>query len=207
MFAFFSICVKRQFMKQIFYIVILLLSISCTAQTKIEDMKEFKKVGWEDLNDNIIKMIGKDWMLITAGTSDDYNMMTASWGTMGWLWEKPVTTIFVRPQRYTHIYTEREDYYTITFYKEEHHDALVKMGSVSGKDFDKMNYEKLRPVITPNGSIAFKEAYIVIECKKLYSTVIQEDEFIDVNVVSDKYPQKDFHTMYFGEITGVWIKE
>jgi flavin reductase (DIM6/NTAB) family NADH-FMN oxidoreductase RutF len=194
-------------MKQIFYVVILLLSFSCTAQTKIEDMKEFKKVGWEGINDNIIKMIGKDWMLIAAGNEDDYNMMTASWGAMGWLWEKPVTTIFVRPQRHTHIYTEREDYYTITFYKEDYRDVLSKMGSVSGKNFDKMGYDKLSPVVTPNGSIAFKEAHIVIECKKLYSTVIQEDEFIDPNVVSEKYPKKDFHTMYIGEITGVWIRE
>lgn len=187
--------------------VLIAASISCTAQTNISDMKEFKKIDWKELDDNMIKMIGDDWMLISAGNANDYNMMTASWGAMGWLWEKPVTTIFVRPQRHTHIYTEREDYYTVTFYKEEDRDILKKMGSVSGKNFDKMNYEKLHPVITPNGSVAFKEAYIVLECKKLYSTVIQEDEFIDKDVVKDKYPEKDFHTMYIGEITGVWIKE
>ncbi len=183
------------------------VSFSCTAQTKLEDMKDFKQITWKELDDNMIKMIGNDWMLISAGNATDYNMMTASWGEMGWLWEKPVTTIFVRPQRHTHIYTERENYYTITFYKEEDKDILKKMGSVSGKNFDKMNYEKLHPVITPNGSVAFKEAYIVLECKKLYSTVIKEDEFIDKDVVKDKYPQKDFHTMIIGEITGVWIKQ
>jgi flavin reductase (DIM6/NTAB) family NADH-FMN oxidoreductase RutF len=194
-------------MKNILWILTIAVSISCTAQTNINDMKEFKKASWEDLNDNVVRMIGTDWMLITAGKMGDYNMMTASWGTMGWLWEKPVSTIFVRPQRYTHKFTEREDYYTITFYKEEYREVLQKMGSVSGKNFDKMNYDKLTAIETENGSVAFKEAYLIIECKKLYSTVIEEDEFIDKKVVEDKYPNKDFHTMYVGEITGVWIKE
>lgn len=194
-------------MKRVFLMLFLCISFLCSAQTKIDDMKEFKKITWQEIDENIIKLIGSDWMLITAGKTGDYNMMTASWGQMGWLWEKPVTTIFVRPQRYTHVFTEREDYYTITFYKEEYRDALGKMGSVSGRNFDKMNFEILNPVETPNGSIAFKEAHLVIECKKLYSTEIDEAKFIDKTVVSDKYPNKDFHTMYIGEITGVWIKD
>jgi flavin reductase (DIM6/NTAB) family NADH-FMN oxidoreductase RutF len=194
-------------MKKLVFIMIIASAVSCSAQTKIEDMKEFKEISWKEIEGNMIKMIGKDWMLITAGKPGDYNMMTASWGTLGWLWEKPVSTIYVRPQRYTHVFTEREGYYTITFYREEDREVLNKMGSVSGREFDKMNYDKLTPVETPNGSIAFKEAYLIIECKKLYATVLEESEFVDPEVVSEKYPQKDFHTMYVGEITGVWIKE
>lgn len=194
-------------MKQLFLIAFMSMSFLCSAQTKIEEMKEFKKITWEEIDGNIIKMIGTDWMLITAGKPGDYNMMTASWGSMGWLWEKPVSTIFVRPQRYTHIFTEREEYYTITFYKEEYSEVLGKMGSVSGRNFDKMKYELLNPIETPNGSIAFKQAHLVVECKKLYSSEIEETKFIDQAVVSEKYPKKDFHTMYIGEITGVWIRE
>jgi flavin reductase (DIM6/NTAB) family NADH-FMN oxidoreductase RutF len=103
-------------------------------------------------------MIGKDWMLIAAGGGDDYNMMTASWGTLGWLWEKPVSTIYVRPQRHTHNYTEREDYYTLTFYDDPDKEVLRLMGTVSGKNFDKMNYEELNPILTTNKSVTFKEA-------------------------------------------------
>ncbi|HOZ30971.1 MAG TPA: flavin reductase [Bacteroidales bacterium] len=196
-------------MKALLSIIIIITTVffSCTAQTNLEDMKEFKKIGWEGLNNNAIELIGKDWMLISAGNIDDYNMMTAAWGSLGWLWEIPVTTIFVRPQRHTHIYTEREDYYTICFFNKDYREVLVEMGSVSGRNFDKMGYEKLRPVITPNESIAFKEASIIIECKKIYTTVLKEGEFIDHTIVDDKYPQKDFHTMYVGEITGVWVRE
>ena len=58
-------------------------------------MKEIKP---EQLTQNIIDLIGHQWMLITAGNSADYNMMTASWGGMGYLWNKPVATIYVRPE-------------------------------------------------------------------------------------------------------------
>lgn len=170
------------------------------------EMEGYKKITWKQLNAASIKLI-EDWMLVGAGEIDDYNMMTANWGTMGWLWNKPVVTIFVRPQRNTHIYTEREDYFTLTFFTEEHRGSLELMGEVSGRDFDKMNYEKLRPVITPNGSIGFREAYMIIECRKLYSTVIREEDFDVKRLARGIYPRKDFHTMYVGEITGIWVKE
>ena len=44
---------------------------------------------------NACRMIGKDWMLVCAGD----NAMTASWGGMGVLWNKPVAFVFIRPQR------------------------------------------------------------------------------------------------------------
>lgn len=194
-------------MKNLALLLILFTTIGCSAQTKIIDLDNFQKQTWQDINDNAIKMIGKDWILITAGNSEDYNMMTASWGTLGWLWERPVSTIYVRPQRHTHNYTEREDYYTVCFFDDPDKEVLRLMGTVSGKDFDKMNYEKLSPIETPNGSIAFKEAHLIIECKKLYSTVLKEEEFSDTNTINNIYSTKDFHTVYIGEIIGVWRKK
>lgn len=188
-------------------ITLALFSISCSAQKPIDKLDNFEEISWQDLNDNAIHMIGKDWMLVAAGTEGDYNMMTASWGTLGWLWERPVSTIYVRPQRHTHNYTEREGYYTLTFYDDPDKEALRLMGTVSGKNFDKMNYEKLTPVVTPNGSIGFEEAYLIIECKKLYTTVLEESEFNDETPMEDMYPERDFHTVYIGEITGVWRKK
>lgn len=48
-----------------------------------------KKIEVSELNDNVFTTIGKEWMLVTAGTKDKFNMMTASWGCLGWLWNKP----------------------------------------------------------------------------------------------------------------------
>lgn len=65
--------------KIVFFIVInILISSSCNSQNKIVNMRDLKKTNWEALNENAVKLIGKDWMLITAGKINDYNMMTAS---------------------------------------------------------------------------------------------------------------------------------
>lgn len=194
-------------MRNLLLLLILATTVGCTAQTQLSGLDNFEEQTWQDLNDNAIRMIGKDWVLISAGTAEDYNMMTASWGTLGWLWERPVSTIYVRPQRHTHNYTEREDYYTLCFFDDPDKEVLRLMGTVSGKDFDKMGYEKLTPIVTPNGSIAFEEAYLIIECKKLYSMVLKEEEFHDKTPMNDMYPERDFHTVYIGEIMGVWRKK
>lgn len=65
-----------------------------------------KKIEVSELNDNVFTTIGKEWMLVTAGTKDKFNMMTASWGCLGWLWNKPVAVMFIRPERYTHEFIE-----------------------------------------------------------------------------------------------------
>lgn len=176
--------------------------------TNKEGMEKFEKISWEDFNENAISIIGQDWMLISAGTVDgEFNMMTASWGSLGWLWQKPVSKIFVRPQRHTFNFTEEYDYYTITFYDEKYRDVLQKMGTVSGRDFDKMNYSELTPVATENNSVGFAEAKYIIECKKLFSTVINPDDFIDKKLEKDIYPKKDYHTMYIGEIVNIWRRK
>lgn len=199
-------------MKKIILILITALVIqNCLSQTKPVTTPKagidgFKNTGWQSLNENPIKLIGTDWMLITAGGITNFNMMTASWGGLGWLWEKPVAFIFVRPQRYTHEFTEKEDYFTLTFYDESYKNILLKMGSVSGRDFNKMKDSGLTPVATSNGSVAFKEARIIIECKKTYATPILEEGFKDKELIKSIYPKKDFHTMYVGEIVNVWTK-
>ena len=53
-----------------------------------------KKLEVKDLKENFFEAIGKEWMLVTAGTKEKFNTMTASWGGIGWLWNKPVAFVF-----------------------------------------------------------------------------------------------------------------
>ena len=55
----------------------------------------FKEIKVTEINENFIKNIGDEWMLITAGNKDGYNMMTASWGGIGVLYNKPVAICFI----------------------------------------------------------------------------------------------------------------
>ena len=56
-----------------------------------------KPIAVSQLSDNFFETISKEWMLVTAGNKDAFNTMTANWGGIGFLWNKPVVMFsFVR---------------------------------------------------------------------------------------------------------------
>ncbi|MFP4059208.1 MAG: flavin reductase [Bacteroidota bacterium] len=170
-------------------------------------MKNFKKISEETITDNPFKLIGKDWMLITAGNPDSFNTMTASWGGLGILWNKSVTFVFIRPQRYTHGFTEENEYFTLSFFDKKYKKALSFCGTHSGRDNDKIKETGLSPVETPAGNVSFLESRLVIECKKLYRGELNKNNFIVTELIDKNYPTEDFHTVYIGEITSCWKNE
>lgn len=165
-----------------------------------------RKIKPQELAENAIKLIGKDWMLITAGNMSDFNMMTASWGSLGEIWGVPAAFVFIRPQRYTFEFAEREDMLTLSFFEEKYRPALQLCGTKSGRDIDKVTESALTPYATGTGNVAFEEASIVMECRKVYADDIKEGAFVDKDNISKWYPQKDFHRMYILEIVNVWVK-
>ncbi len=168
-------------------------------------MTNFKKTEPEQLTDNPFKLIGKDWMLITAGTTDSFNTMTASWGGLGVLWEKKIAVCFIRPTRYTFEFMERSGSYTLSFFAERHRKALAYCGSHSGRDENKIAKAGLTPV-SDKDVVYFKEARLVLVCRKLYSQDIDPKRFLDP-AIENMYPQKDYHRMYVGEIVSVRSSE
>lgn len=66
-----------------------------------------KRIEIKDLTENFFESISKEWMLVTAGTPEHFNTMTASWGGIGFLWNKPVAFVFIRPERYTYEFAEK----------------------------------------------------------------------------------------------------
>ena len=165
----------------------------------------FRKISPTDINGNIFDMIGNKWMLITAGNEEKLNTMTASWGTAGVLWGKPVTFCFVRPNRYTYGFMEAGDYYTLSFYSEEHRDALKLCGAKSGRDMDKVSAAGLTPAFADCGAPYFNEAELVLVCRKIYTEDVKPENFVDAEI--DKcYPMKDYHRIYVGEIIEVLEK-
>jgi len=161
----------------------------------------------EELNDNPFKLIGKDWMLITAGSPDKFNTMTASWGGLGVLWNKKVCFIFVRPSRYTYGFLEESDTFTLSFFEEKYREALSFCGSKSGRDVDKVTATGLTPIASESGSIYFEEARLVMECKKIYYQDIVLANFLDSENIEKCYNGQDYHRVYVGEILGCYGKD
>lgn len=165
---------------------------------------DFSKVDISKLNLNAIEMISEQWMLITAGTLDKYNTMTASWGGMGELWNKPVVFIFIRPQRFTYEFVEANDYFTCCFFDKSCRKALSFCGAYSGREVDKAAETGLQPMSSVN-SVIFEQAELYVECRKIYADDIKPEKF-QIDFIQKHYPLRDYHRMYIGEIVEVGVK-
>ena len=166
---------------------------------------EFKKIKPQEIKGNPFEMIGKQWMLITGGNGDGFNSMTASWGALGVLWEKPVTHCFVRPTRHTYNFMESSEYYTLSFYDEKYRDKLTYFGTVSGRDEDKVKGSGLTPKVLDCGAVCYEEASLVIVCRKIYDYDFDPAKFLDPTTEKN-YPNKDYHRAYIGEVVEVLEK-
>ncbi|MDR3310113.1 MAG: flavin reductase [Oscillospiraceae bacterium] len=157
----------------------------------------------EGITGNVFDKIGRGWMLITAGTPEKFNTMTASWGGLGVLWGKNVAFCFVRPQRYTYEFMESSDVYTLGFFPEKYRPQLVVCGGVSGRDTDKVEATGFKPLPTPDGGVYFQESELVIVCRKIYADDFKPELFLSPELAGI-YPGHDYHRMYIGEITAVY---
>ena len=167
-----------------------------------------EKINVKELNDNVFETIGKEWMLVCAGNKDHFNMMTASWGCLGWLWNKPVAVVFIRPERFTHGIIEENEFMTLSFLgnSEEARKIYRFCGSKSGRDLDKAKETGLIPVETDNGSIAFDQSRLTLECRKLYKDSMTAEKFLDKDLLQWYGAKGGFHDVYVVEITNAYKK-
>ncbi len=164
----------------------------------------FKEISPKEIEGNLIKAIAEEWMLISAGDRDGYNMMTASWGFAGEMWGADSVVAMIRPQRYTMEFVEKNDYFTLSFYGDNK--AIHKIcGSMSGREVDKTALTGLTPVFE-SGTVYFNEARLVLVCKKQYVGRLEEQLFTDKEPLK-WYSEKDYHNMIIGKIKKVLVKE
>lgn len=140
------------------------------------------------------------WLLLTAGTMEDCNMMTVAWGSIGCMWNRPMVQIVVRPQRHTLKYIEKGDCFTLCAFPEKYRKDLQLLGSVSGRDRDKLSETGL--TLKPSESVlspGYNEADLILECRKIYRQPMDPSGFI-TGAGAKAYPEKDYHIIFFGEI-------
>ena len=171
----------------------------------------YKSIDPKELTGNVFEQIDKKWFLVTAKkykTDQKFNTMTASWGFMGIMWNKPLLNCVIRPVRYTYEFMEEADCYTISFFSGEYRKALNILGTKSGRDTDKIAEAALTPFEIDGfdgKAVAFLEAETVMVCKKLYYQDIDPAHFMDMQIDAN-YPNKDYHRMYFGEIMSCLVR-
>lgn len=170
-----------------------------------------KEITVSELNINPITEISDGWMLLTAGCEGrGYNTMTCSWGHIGSIWGhgkgKGTAICYVRPQRYTKEFVDREELYTLSFFPDGYRKQLAYLGTHSGRDEDKVAKTGLTPVFG-GGFTYFAEAKLVLVCRKLYQAPLVEEGFLDKSVLEENYPHRDLHDIYIGEIVKILSAE
>ena len=152
---------------------------------------------------NACQMIGREWMLVCAGD----NAMTASWGGMGVLWNKPVAFVFIRPQRHTYAKIESSSRISLSFFDEKDREALRYFGTHSGRDGDKFVHTGLDREHHPNHDTLFPaQARTVLFCRKVYADDLKKSCFFDSDLLGN-YPDDDFHRVYVCQIEEAWTRE
>lgn len=166
----------------------------------------WKKIEPEQLDGNVFSRIGRQWMLVTAGTKEHCNTMTASWGGLGVLWGRPSATAYIRPQRYTKEFLDRNEYFTLSFLPEGQRAALNLCGSKSGRDTDKVRECGFTVLTGQGGAPYFDQAETVLVCRKRFVQLMDEVA-IPQDVKETFYAQKDYHYLYIGEIVEVLVND
>ena len=108
-------------------------------------------------------------------------------------------TCYIRPQRYTREFVDREEYFTLAFFDEEHRKALALCGSKSGREVDKVRECGFTVKTAECGAPYFEQAQLVLVCRKRYAQPMDPDRMPE-DVKEKWYPGQDYHILYLGEI-------
>ncbi|MBN2874832.1 MAG: flavin reductase [Spirochaetales bacterium] len=165
----------------------------------------FREISTRSIEHNVFDMIQEAWMLVTAGTIESWNTMTANWGGFGHLWNRDVAYVFVRPTRFTYSFIESSGAMTLSFFSEEWRDALSTCGKVSGREADKAALTGLTPTEPRPGYVGFEQAHLTLACRVIHKQDIDPAGFIEQSLAS--HYNDDYHRLYIAEIVTALVRD
>lgn len=148
-----------------------------------------------------MEALHKKGAFLTTKVDGEVNTMTISWGSIGFVWGKPMFTALVRKSRHSYNLIEKAGEFTVSIPLDDSmKKELALCGTKSGRDMDKIKEANLelgegKKVSTP----VIKGAEVHFECKVVYKQPMSPN-LLDENIDKSSYGSKDYHTIYFGEI-------
>ena len=157
-----------------------------------------KELDYMAVADRAMKQIKKGAFL-TVRSEKGLNTMTIGWATIGFVWRKPIFMIAVRNSRHTFGIIEKAADFTVSVPSGDLKEAIAFCGTKSGRDYDKLKECSLataeaRKTISPVIDIPG----IHFECGIVFKAPM-DPAYLD-QTCEQLYPEKDYHTLYFGEI-------
>jgi len=192
-------------MRKSIFALMVLFGLSAYAQGAVMG-NDWEKISVYDIKNPAV-LFGEDWALVASGNQEKMNAMTIGWGQFGILWQRPIMTVYVAPERYTNEFLDKNDYFTVIGFPKTQKEALLYMGTHSGRDEDKIKNAGLTPEFTELGNPIFKEGNLAVECKVIYKEPFKK-ELMDA-AAQKFYENKKMspHITYIGEVINVWQKK
>ncbi len=161
----------------------------------------FRNFRIDNMKNSVFEYFDDEWMLISAGTPDNYNMMTASWGGMGFMWGRPVFFVVIRKNRYTRTFLEKNKVFTCSYYGFEYMKALEICGTTTGRNTNKAKKAGLTVEAVPGyDTVTFKEARSTFVCRKILHQNLETSCFDNQEILEKFYTDEDAHVLFIGSI-------
>jgi flavin reductase (DIM6/NTAB) family NADH-FMN oxidoreductase RutF len=142
----------------------------------------------------------KNGAFLTVKSAEAINTMTIGWAAIGYVWRKPIMMVAVRLSRHTFSIIENAEDFTVSIPSSDMKKEIMFCGTKSGRDYDKfkecdLQISDSQKVVTP----IIKIPGLHYECKIVYKSAM-DPEYLNKDYDTTLYPEKDYHTLYFGEI-------
>ena len=141
----------------------------------------------------------KKGAFLTVKSGNAINTMTIGWANIGHVWRKPIMMVAVRLSRHTFSIIETAEDFTVSMPSSDMKKKIMFCGTKSGRDYNKFKECNLQTsdsqkVITP----IIKAPGLHYECKIVFKSAMDPTFLTDE--YEKLYPEKDYHTLYFGQI-------
>ncbi len=142
----------------------------------------------------------KEGAFLTVKSGETINVMTIGWATIGYVWRKPIMMVAVRLSRHTFNIIETAEDFTVSIPSSDMSKEIMFCGTKSGRDHDKfkecnLQVSESQEVVTP----IIQVPGLHYECKIVYKSAM-DPAYLNEGYNTALYPEKDYHTLYFGEI-------
>ena len=158
------------------------------------------------MQDLATQLAGPGLLLVVPDTRRPANVMTIGWALFGRVWSQPICAVLVRPSRYTFDLIQRAGAFTVNRMPAGLEEAVKRCGSVSGRDVDKIAEQGW--TVRPGETVAapcLAEAALHVECRTVFTSQVTPE--LAAELRQSAYPRGDYHTVYYGLVTGVFRHE
>lgn len=142
-------------------------------------------------------------LLIVPDEKRPANPMTIGWASFGRVWRVPMCTVLVRHSRYTFNLINRAGAFTVNLMPPGTDKAVLRCGTVSGRDIDKITEQRWTVANGLNVPSPFlQDAILHVECRIIFTDEV--DQSLDAGLFTDCYAKGDLHRIYYGQVLGVY---